>query len=111
MKIKTTKKEIKSRYNVYIVDCEVKELLENATGGASYYCTRAEGWACDFYIWGGVAYCIGYAPVGRSVPLALRNKYRAKADKIKNDKRIKHWTTKKERYIKLLNEFTDEVIK
>lgn len=68
MKIKTTKKEVRSKANIIISVgyCEMYCLLSYER--AFSYCTRAEGWACDNYEiryapMRDVVISTGYAPI------------------------------------------------
>lgn len=73
-KIKTTRKELKESYT--LLECGYANLqyllrYENAR----YYCTRAEGWAFDAYIFGDYAIIDGYSPIGKPVDRELMRKY------------------------------------
>lgn len=63
MKTKVTKKEMKNRFDkiVCVSYCTLQYLLQYEN--PQYYSTRAEGWACDYYVINNVLISTGYAPL------------------------------------------------
>ena len=63
IKLKATKKELKSRYNriLAIGYCDAECLLQFREPFS--YCVRTEGWACDNYDVGGALISTGYSPI------------------------------------------------
>ena len=82
MKYKTTRKEIKERYDVYCIgNGNLQFLLKYITPFG--YSTRAEGWACDYYDVGkGIVLCDGYAPIGKKVNFDTMRFFDEKAKEI-----------------------------
>ena len=82
MKYKASKKDINASYDVYKVGyCTIQYLLNGIEPFA--YSARAEGWACDYYDFGGgIVVSTGYAPTGAAVPYELSRKYDDKAAKV-----------------------------
>ena len=68
MKTKVTRKCIKESFSTIISVnyASLQHLLTYET--PQYYCTRAQDWACDIYIFGNVAIVTGYDPFGNVEP-------------------------------------------
>lgn len=109
-KIKVTKKAIKESYNTIlsIGYCNTQYLLKYENEYA--YSTRAEGWACDYYVVGNVCISTGYSPIGKSVNYDLTKKYEDQAREISCNYNLK-WEEQKERIHELLVEFVNEATK
>lgn len=109
MKYKTTRKDIKSRYNkvLAIGYCNIQNLLRFREPFA--YCTRAEGWAADVYhINSNTAIATGYAPFGNVKPkYDLQRAYDEAAYKIISNYNIPQ-EEQAELVEMLLNEFAEE---
>jgi hypothetical protein len=82
MKFKTTKKAMKENYStiIGIGYCNAQHLLNFEEPIA--YSTRAEGWACDYYVVNNVLISTGYAPIDGIRNYALVREYDQKAEKI-----------------------------
>lgn len=81
MKNKTTKKYLKESFK--IINAGNGNLQNIFTFiQPTYYCTRAEGWACDAYIFGDYAILDGYDCIGEVKPYDLLRKYDEKAKAI-----------------------------
>jgi len=110
MKTKVTKKEINSRFK-HVLNIHAEEIpnLLYFTS-ADYYATRAEGWACDFYvITNEIIFSSGYAPTGMQVNRDFERKHDARAKKIVQSKTFK-LETKRKKIDSLLLEFANELI-
>ena len=86
MKIKTTQKEIKSRFKkvVCVGYCNLQHLLFYQS--PTYYTARREGWASDIYIFDDIAISMGYVPFGNiKINCDILNEYEEQAKKIKSD--------------------------
>lgn len=111
MKIKTTQKEIKSKFRkiVCVGYCDLQYLLMYES--PTYYTTRVEGWASDIYIFDDIAISTGYAPFGNiKIDYDILRKYDSKARKIIDNWDIEH-DTKVKKVNKLIEEFLEEVKK
>lgn len=112
-KVKTTKKRLKECYHIINAgNGNLQNLLKEYL--PTYYCTRAEGWACDAYIIGDYAILDGYDCTGKLVPHDIMKKYDDKAKELWD----KLWYGNSRYYTrtrvhnlcnKLLNEFIKEV--
>lgn len=81
-KIKTTQKEIKSRFKkiVCVGYADLQHLLSYES--PIYYTTRREGWASDIYIFDDIAISTGYAPFGNiKINYDILKKYEDQAGK------------------------------
>lgn len=109
MKVKVTRKEVKENFtNVLCISyCNLQYLLYYRS--ADYYSTRAEGWACDYYVINNdVIISTGYAPIGQKIDYKIVRKYDLKAQKIiYSDFKFE---TKKRKLDTLLNQFINEVL-
>lgn len=111
MKIKTTQKEIKSKFRkiVCVGYCDLQYLLMYES--PTYYTARVEGWASDIYIFDDIAISTGYAPFGNiKIDYDILRKYDSKARKIIENWDIEH-DTKVKKVNKLIEEFLEEVKK
>jgi len=109
MSIKVTKKAIRDDYPRIIgLDyCAAQALLEHETPFA--YSSRAEGWACDYYIVEGVLISTGYAPLKDtrvSKNYAVVNQYEERARAVQRD----DYETRKKEVRKILIEFVAECL-
>lgn len=105
LKTKTTRKNIKESYSTIISVgyCNLQNLL--ACESERYYCTRAEGWACDIYIFGDTAISTGYDSFGNIKPsYELQMKYDEAAKKIRSDYSIE-WEDKEKLLKNLIADF------
>ena len=110
MKTKATKKYIRELYGdkniINIGYCNLQNLLHFET--PAYYCTRAEGWACDCYIVNDYIITTGYAPFGKIQPAySIQKKFDDAAYKV--FKQYKKHETKQKHVTALLNKFIEEV--
>lgn len=109
MKYKTTRKDIKARYNkvLAIGYCNIQSLLKFCAPFA--YCTRAEGWAADVYhINSNTAIATGYAPFGNVKPkYDLQRAYDTAAYQIISNYNIPQ-EEQEELVTMLLDEFAEE---
>ena len=113
MKVKTTRKFLKENYHIInIGNGRMQRLLtfENA----NYYCTRAEGWACDGYVFGDYVLVDGYDCPGKLISYEITQKYEKKAKEIYEKYRYgnsKYWTQKRvtNTYRKMIEKFIKEV--
>lgn len=114
MKTKVTRKEIKENYkNIINVNyCRLQYLLDIANITPTYYCTRAEGWACDIYIISNNTIVVtGCAPFGNIKPsFDLCEKYEKKAQKLLYSNKYKKWNTIQKHGEKLLKEFILQLV-
>ena len=111
MKIKTTQKEIKSRFKkiVCVGYADLQHLLSYES--PIYHTIRREGWASDIYIFDDIAISTGYAPFGNiKVKYDILRKYDNTARKIVENWSIKY-DTKVKKVNKLLEKFLEEVQK
>lgn len=108
MKYKVTKKEIRESGNkVYCVGyCNLQFLLNFHEPFA--YSTRAEGWACDYYLINDIIISTGYAPIGRKTDYSLCREYDKKAEKVRGDYNLT-WEQQKETIEALLIEFVEKL--
>lgn len=108
MKYKTTKKAIREMgYPVYCVGyCNLQHLLREFDPFA--YSTRAEGWACDYYMTNGVIISTGYSPIGRKTDYNLCCEYDEKAAEILRDYTLK-WEQQRDQLEKLIEEFVEKL--
>ena len=85
MKFKTTKKAMRENYSkiIGIGYCNAQHLLNFEEPIA--YSTRAEGWACDYYVVNNVLISTGYAPIDGIRNYELVREYDQKAEKIQYD--------------------------
>lgn len=114
MKTKVTRKKIKENYKniINVSYCNLQYLLNVANITPTYYCTRAEGWACDIYIINNNTVVVtGYAPFGNIKPsFNLCEKYEAKAEKLLYSKYKKYTTIQKHGWTLFMN-FINSLIK
>lgn len=81
MKEKTTKKFLKENFKIVNAgNGNLQNLLSFIQ--PDYYCTRAEGWACDAYIVGGYAILDGYDCIGKTKSYDVLQRYDDKAREI-----------------------------
>ena len=109
-KSKVTKKAIKGRFStIYNVGyCNIQNLL--ALESADAYSTRAEGWACDYYMLaGGAVICTGYSCIGQKVDHETLKKWEHEAKYIVG-KGLPHQEEEQE-IITLLYAFLEELEK
>jgi len=109
MKFKTTKKEMKSRYDQIVGISDAQYLLKFEEPIA--YSTRAEGWACDYYDVEGILISAGYAPLdSRKTKCSynLVHGYDEQARDIINDY-DKSYEQQKEEVAQLLKQFIEEI--
>lgn len=109
MKFKTTKKEMKSRYDQIAGISDAQFLLKFEEPIA--YSTRVEGWACDYYDIEGVLISVGYAPLDSrktKCDYTLVHGYDEQARNIINDY-DKSYEQKKEEVTQLLRQFIEEI--
>lgn len=89
-KYKATRQDIKSRYNVLAVgDGRADRLLTYETPFA--YSTRAEGWACDYYLIDAdndIVISTGYAPTGKKINCNTLRIYDEKARIIRDNETL-----------------------
>lgn len=112
-KVKTTKKCLKEMYHIINAgNGNLQNLLKEHS--STYYCTRAEGWACDAYIIGNYAILDGYDCTGKLVSREIMRKYDNRARELWN--KYKYGNSKYYTYTrvcnlcnKLLDEFIREV--
>lgn len=114
MKTKTTRKYIKETYKntICVGYCDLQDLLSPLQ--ATFYLTRAEGWAADVYTSGDTAIITGYDPFGKFKPdRKILEKYNKKAQTIKNQylKKYKKYETVQNKLYNLLDKFVEEVTK
>lgn len=110
MKLKTTKKDINSRFkNVLNVDSDLIPSLLCFTP-AFAYSVRAEGWACDYYEANNET-CLssGDSPIGENVSREIQKHFEAKAKKIIQSTFFKT-ETKAKKINALLLEFANKSI-
>jgi len=110
MKLKTTKKQIKSYYNqIYSIGyCNAQYLLYDIPPFA--YSSGAYGWNCDYYEVDGTCISTGYRPIGESIDYNLLIKYDNKAKKVLRDYNL-DYQKRKNKVNKLLIEFINELKK
>ena len=109
MKFKTTKKEMKSRYDQIVGISDAQYLLKFEEPIA--YSTRVEGWACDYYDVEGVLISTGYSPLDSrktKCNYALVHGYDEQARNIINDYN-KNYEQQKEEVTQLLIQFIEEI--
>lgn len=115
MKVKVTRKEIKENYKniINVSYCNLQYLLNIANITPAYYCTRAEGWACDIYIINNNTVVVtGYAPFGNIKPsFDLCEKYEKKAQKLLYSNKYKKYTTVQKHGRSLLIDFINQIVK
>lgn len=115
-KTKVTKADMRAMFDVVCVRyCGLASLLtfERPYG----YSTRAEGWACDYYVLPlgenqgrHVAISTGYAPIGRKPNEAAVRKYEAKARRFLDKTRwSKSWRYKKTILDRWINELAQAI--
>lgn len=114
MKIKVTRKLIKENFkNIISINyCDLQFLLKAANISPAYYCTRAEGWACDIYVINiNTVIVTGYASFGNIKPdfKTLEN-YENKAKKILFSNKYKKFSTIKKHGYNLLIEFVNQLV-
>ena len=108
MKVKTSKKSVKSAFNkIYSIGyCSAESLLDFNNPFA--YSAGSYGWSCDYYNIEGVCISTGYNPIGKSIDYDLIKKYEDKAQKIRLDYNLDYQVRKK-RVNKLLVKFINEI--
>lgn len=104
MKTKETRKAIKARgcKILSVGYCNAQYLLYYEKPFA--YSTRAEGWACDYYLFNDVIISTGYAPIGDNINYFKLRECENKARAIVCDYKIPY-EEKLEKLNELLNEF------
>lgn len=107
MKIKTSKKDIKKRFETIITvpNESIYYLLIFKSPFA--YSERSIGWACDYYCINNICICQGYAPITSGVvnaDYASCKNFNDKAKKIYNNENINH-EEKEKKILKLLELF------
>lgn len=110
-KLKTTRKSVKESHTkvICVGYCKLQHLLNCES--ADYYCTRAEGWACDVYSFGSTAISTGYAPFGNIRPsYELCKKYDEAAQKLQFDYSVE-WDEKKNMLRGMIDDFISECLK
>lgn len=112
MKTKTTKKFLKENYRLINAgNGNLQNLLTFVQ--PEYYCTRAEGWACDAYIVGVYAILDGYDCIGKTKSYDVLKKYDDKAREILDKYRSgsKYYTYNRTRTVleKLIYKMLEEV--
>jgi hypothetical protein len=113
MKYKTTKKEMKNRFNQIIkVGYENLQFLLKFVDPFAYS-TRSEGWACDYYNINGVLISTGYAPMEskntKKHGYDFIREYDDKAREIACNYNLSY-EQQKDQVMKLLDEFIKECI-
>lgn len=73
MKLKATKKEMRSTNPIKVGYCELQFLLHQKAPFA--YSSGMYGWDCDYYNVNGVIISMGYRPIGREVDYKVVKKY------------------------------------
>ena len=98
MKFKTTKKAMRSAYGTILTIgyCNAQHLLNYEEPIA--YSTRAEGWACDYYVVNNVLISTGYAPIDGIRNYQLVREYDQKAEAIQYNYEKTHEERKAEIY-------------
>lgn len=114
MKVKVTRKEIKENYKniINVSYCNLQYLLKAANISPAYYCTRAEGWACDIYVINDeIVIVTGYAPFGNiKSSFDLCEKYEKKAQKLLYSNKYKKYTTIQKHGWSLLTNFVHQLV-
>jgi len=108
-KFKTTKKEMKNRYDQIVGISDAQYLLKYEEPIA--YSTRVEGWACDYYDIDGILISVGYAPLDSrktKCNYSLVHGYDEQARDIINDY-DKSSEQQREEVTRLLKQFVEEI--
>ena len=112
MKFRTTEREIRANFDkeciVRIGYCGIQEMTTYIDPVA--YTCGVYGWNSNIYIVDGIAIVTGHRPFGKSANNNLVREYEKRAIAIKQEKRIKHYETKKRKLEKLFHEFAYEAI-
>lgn len=110
MKLKATKKEIRSSNNIIlkIGYCNAQTLLSRLEPFA--YSCGIYGWDCDYYNIDNIIISTGYRPIGQSINYDLVREYDNQAQKISSNYDLSYDEQLK-KISKLLKEFIKEVIK
>lgn len=109
-KVRTTRKSVRENHTdvICVGYCNLQHLLGYES--ADYYCTRAEGWACDIYTFGSIAISTGYAPFGNIRPsYELCKKHDNAARKLQLDSSM-DWDEKKNLLRGMIDGFIGECI-